>query len=155
MALVTHLSEIDPDHAEVYAANGADLTESIDVLTANVRIRLAPVAERPYVVFHDAYRYFDHQFDTRAVGSVVLSPDRQPGAARIAEIRQRLLDDNVVCVFREPQFSPRVIETIIEGTEVRVGVLDPLGADLKPGPALYGQLMMGIADGLAACLDGG
>ncbi len=154
VAVVAQLVELDPTNADGYAANGVEMADSIDALAADVEARLLPVSGRPYVVFHDAYRYFDQHFDIRAVGSVVLSPDRQPGAARISAIRQRLLDDEVVCVFREPQFSPRVIETIIEGTDVRVGVLDPLGAELAPGPDLYGQLMMGIADGLAECLEG-
>ncbi len=150
--VVAELVEIDPDNAVAYQANGDRLAGEIDAMSAEIAAKLEPVSDRPYLVFHDAYQYFGEHFGSDAVGSVVLSPERQPGAARIAAIRDRLADEDIVCVFREPQFSPRIIDTIIEGTDVRVGVLDPLGADLEPGQALYGKLMTGLADGLVDCL---
>ncbi|MEM7122901.1 MAG: zinc ABC transporter substrate-binding protein [Pseudomonadota bacterium] len=150
--VVDELVEMDPDNAAAYQANGDRLTGEIDAMSAEIAAKLEPVGDRPYLVFHDAYQYFGDHFGADAVGSVVVSPERQPGAARIAAIQDRLADEEIVCVFREPQFSPRVIDTIIEGTDVRVGVLDPLGAEYEPGPALYGQLMNGIADGLVDCL---
>lgn len=153
--VVDELIEIDPENAAAYQANGDRLAGEIDSMSAEIAAKLEPVSGSPYLVFHDAYQYFGQHFGTDAVGSVVLSPERQPGAARIAEIQDRLTDEGIVCVFREPQFSPRVIDTIIEGTDVRVGVLDPLGAELEPGQSLYGQLMNGIADGLVDCLADG
>ena len=146
------LAEIDPARAATYRANGVRASAGIDALSADIAQDIAPVADRPYIVFHDAYQYFQRHFGTRAVGSVTVSPDKQPGAGRIAEIRERLVRDGVVCVFREPQFSPQVISTIVEGTGVRVGVLDPLGAEIAPGPDLYAMLMTALADGLVACL---
>ena len=77
-----------------------------------------------------------------------------PGTARVAAIRDRVRAEGVVCAFTEPQFQPRLLATIIEGTEVRTGVLDPLGAALPPGPELYPALLHGLADSLAACLGG-
>jgi zinc transport system substrate-binding protein len=77
-----------------------------------------------------------------------------PGAARVAAIRDRLRAGGVVCVFAEPQFEPKLLGALVEGTGVRTGVLDPLGAGLEPGPALYAQLLRGLAAGLAECLGG-
>jgi len=151
-AVVEQLSDMDPAHAENYEANGARASGEIEALSADMAQRIAPVAGEPYVVFHDAYQYFERHFGTHAVGSVTISPEKQPGAARIAAIRDRLTSDGVVCVFREPQFSPRVIETIVEGTGVRIGVLDPLGAAITPGPQLYPTLMSALATDLVACL---
>ena len=151
-AVVKALVEIDPVHADAYRVNGGRVTADIDDLSASVARRVAPVADRPYIVFHDGYRYFERYFGTNPVGSVAVSPEKQPGAARVADIRQRLTDKDVVCVFREPQTSPRLIETIVEGTDVKVGVLDPLGIDIEAGADHYHWLMMAIADGLHDCL---
>ena len=41
---------------------------------------------------------------------------------------------------------------MIEGTNARKGVLDPLGADLDAGPDQYFLLMRNLADALADCL---
>jgi zinc transport system substrate-binding protein len=151
-ATAEQLAEIDPAHAATYRANGERARDAIDASTADIAQRIAPVADKPYIVFHDAYQYFQRHFGTLAVGSVTVSPEKQPGAARIAEIRRRLVSEGVICVFREPQFSPQVIETIVEGTDVRIGVLDPLGAGIAPGPRQYEMLMTALADGLVACL---
>jgi zinc transport system substrate-binding protein len=151
-AVVEELNVLDPANAAAYRANGQRVVAQIDDLSGRIGQRVAPVADRPYIVFHDAYQYFQRRFGTNAVGSVTVSPEKQPGAARIAEIRGRLSNEGVVCVFREPQFSPRVIATLVEGTDVRVGVLDPLGTDIDAGPDHYAKLMTALADGLVDCL---
>lgn len=78
-----------------------------------------------------------------------------PSAKRIATLRRKIATLKATCVFAEPQFAPRVIETIVEGTKARRGTLDPLGAALPPGAALYAAMMRGLADGIAGCLGGG
>ena len=63
-------------------------------------------------------------------------------------------NESIVCAFTEPEFEPKLLGTVIEGTEVRTGVLDGIGAALPPGPGLYPALLEGIADSLADCLGG-
>ena len=103
-------------------------------------------------MFHDAYQYFEHRFAIPAAGSVALQDAVAPGAARVAAIRERVRAGDIVCAFAEPQFEPKLLATVIEGTGVRTGALDPLGAGLPPGPGLYPALLRGLADSLADCL---
>ncbi len=125
----------------------------MDVLRLELDGRLAPLRGRAYFVFHDAYQYFEDRFDLSAAGSVSLSDAAPPAASRVGEIRARFTAEEIDCVFAEPQFEPRLIATLIEGTPTRTGALDPLGAALEPGPGLYPALLQGMADSLAACLD--
>lgn len=148
------LSEADPDHAEHYRANEEAVTARLDALAARMEVRLAPVRDRPFVVFHDAYRYLEERFDLTAVGSITLSPESTPGAQRVQEIRNRIARLDAVCVFSEPQFEPRLLPVVTEGTTARTGVLDPLGADIPDGPDLYFTLMERNAEALASCLSG-
>lgn len=152
--IADELSAADPANAARYRTNAEDLSARIDRLDDELGSRLGAVADRPFVVFHDAYRYFEDRYGLNAVGAVTVSPDRQPGAGRLAGIRTELEALGAVCVFAEPQFEPAVIDSVIEGTEVRRGVLDPLGAGLDDGPGLYFELMRGLADRLADCLEG-
>ncbi len=151
-AIADRLAALDPGRAERYAANQAALRQRIDARDAALAQQLAPVADRPYVVFHDAYQYFEAHYGLNAVGSLTLSPDRQPGAKRLQALRRHLAATAAVCVFREPQFPPDLVAPLIEGSDVRVAVLDPLGAELAPGPALYPALMQAMADNLTGCL---
>ena len=64
------------------------------------------------------------------------------------------MGEGIVCAFTEPQIEPRLLATIIEGSEVRTGTLDDIGATLPPGPSLYPALLRGLADNLEGCLAG-
>ncbi|MDP6706083.1 MAG: zinc ABC transporter substrate-binding protein [Alphaproteobacteria bacterium] len=146
------LSRADPEGAETYAQNARAAAERISALESELQARLGPVRERPYVVFHDAYQYFERSFALNAVGAVAVSPERPPGARRLLEIRAKIRADGAACVFSEPQYRPRLVETIVEGTGAKTAVLDPLGAALAPGPEAYFGLMRNLAAALAACL---
>jgi zinc transport system substrate-binding protein len=149
------LSEKDPAHAAMFAANAARANDKLEALEADVARDLAPLKGKPYVVFHDAYQYFERRFDLAAVGSITLSPEAQPSAKRLTEIRQKLTGLSAACVFAEPQFKPNLVAAVTEGTSARAGTLDPEGALLDPGPGAYETLIRHIAAGLKSCLIAG
>lgn len=153
-SIVTMLVRRDPAHAGAYTANGAALRARIDGLKREIGTILAPVTGRPFMVFHDAYQYFEEAFGLNAVGALSVAPQRLPGAKRLGELRARLTSADVRCVFREPQFAPKLAETLVDGTAARIGVLDPLGAGLKAGPDLYFRLLKSDAESLRNCLEG-
>ncbi|WP_207484331.1 zinc ABC transporter substrate-binding protein [Arenibaculum pallidiluteum] len=146
------LAAADPANAAAYRSNAERVSARLDTLDAELRDMLAPVKDRPFVVFHDAYRYFEERYGLRAVGSITVSPERAPSARRLREIRDTLRGRGAVCVFAEPQFEPALVGTVVEGTGVKRGVLDPEGAVLPDGPDLYFALMRGNARALAECL---
>jgi zinc transport system substrate-binding protein len=149
------LIEIDPEHAERYQQNARDLKTRLNELDQELLTRLSPVQWVPFIVFHDAYQYFERHYHLNAIGSITLSPDRKAGARRIHEIHAKLQQLEARCIFSEPQFEPKLLKTIVAGTQVRTGVLDPIGADLPAGQAAYFTLLRRLTDGLVSCLEGG
>jgi zinc transport system substrate-binding protein len=136
------------DNAEAVAAQ-------LDALDGELRQRLAPVQGRPFIVFHDAYQYFEARYGMSAAGAITLSPEQAPGAQRLREIRETIRARGARCVFAEPQFTPRLVATVIEGSGARQGVLDPDGGSgLEPGPQAYFMLMRQLGENLRACLQG-
>ncbi len=152
---VAALIDIDPANRELYQANGKTLQHRLTRLQTELEQRLTPFADVPYVVFHDAYQYFETSFDMNAVGSVAIDPERSPGIRRILEIRSRIKDLDARCVFSEPQFEPRLVATVIEGTGAATADLDPVGADLPAGPDAYFTLMRNMGEALATGLSHG
>ncbi|HEV2545865.1 MAG TPA: zinc ABC transporter substrate-binding protein [Stellaceae bacterium] len=148
----TRLAIIDPANAARYRENAAALSGRLEAFDAALDERLRPLRERPFVVFHDAYQYLTRRYGLAAVGSVTVSPERAPSARRIAAIHAKVAALKARCVFREPQFPPRLVDTVMAGTTARSGVLDPEGSDLAPGPNLYFTLMSKLADALTNCL---
>lgn len=148
------LSEADPDNAAAYEANAAKTVERIETMRADIDARLTPLRGKGFIVFHDGYQYFEKRFDVTASGSITVSPEVMPGAERVAEIKARIGELGATCVFAEPQFEPKLIQVVTEGTAARSGVLDPLGAELADGPDLYFGLIDGLASSMEQCLGG-
>lgn len=154
-AAVAALEEVDPGRAALYRSNGERTEARIDALDRALRSQLTPLAGRPYVVFHDAYRYLEHRYGLTPIGSITVHPERPPSAQRIAALRKRVFDNHAICIFSEPQFEPSLVKTVIEGTGARVGTLDAEGGPgMAPGPDAYFTIMRNLGDSLKGCLTG-
>jgi zinc transport system substrate-binding protein len=152
-ALAQRLAALDPEHAQTYRQNAEAAVQRIAQVDAEVAETIAPVKDLPYIVFHDAYQYFEAHYRTNAVGSITLSPDRKPGAKRLTEIRAKIAELDARCVFREPQFAPDLVQTVVEDTNARIGTLDPLGVDHTAGPEAYPKTLRDLAANLRDCLS--
>jgi zinc transport system substrate-binding protein len=153
-AVAAELAKADPANAGTYAKNAESFARSLDALSDRIAGELAPVKAVPYVVFHDAFQYFETRFGLTAAGSISDVSARAPSAKRLREVRGKIREVKAACVFREPQYDGKVVETVIEGTGARAGVLDPLGAGITPGPGAYQQLLSQLSRDLKACLWG-
>lgn len=142
----------DPDNATTYQANAAAFAASLAVLRAELAQHLAPVRSEKYMVFHDAYQYFEHRFGLLEPAIVTVAPDRLPSARQIAQLRREIEEEGIICLFAEPQFASPLINTLREGLPVRIGTLDPVGAELPLGPALYPALLTNLGEDLSSCL---
>ena len=147
------LAAADPANAAAYAANAAAFKAEVDAVEADLREALAPIGGRAFIVFHDAYHYFEARFDVEAAGALSVSDATPPGPARVEEIRALIQDVGTTCVFTEPQFDKRLVSRLIDGTGAKSGELDPQGADIEPGPGLYSALLRKLGDGLIGCLS--
>jgi zinc transport system substrate-binding protein len=149
------LSEASPSDAKKFNANATRAQTALETLEADLTRELKPIDGKPYVVFHDAYQYFERRFGLSPVGSITVSPDAQPSAKRLTEIRKKLSALSASCVFSEPQFQPKLVAAVTEGTNARTGTLDPEGTLLEPGPDAYATLLKNLAFGLKSCLSQG
>ena len=147
------LAEADAANAAAYAANAAAFKVEVDAVEAELRETLALIGGRPFIVFHDAYHYFEARFDVEAAGALSVSDATPPGPARVEEIRALIQEVGTTCVFTEPQFDKRLVSRLIDGTGAKSGELDPQGADIEPGPGLYSALLRKLGDGLIGCLS--
>ena len=146
------LKEARPDLAATFDANAAAAIQSIKAVQEEIAAAVAPLRGKPYAVFHDAYQYFERRFDLPALGSITVSPEVQPSAKRISEIRTKIRDLKAACVFAEPQFKSKLVDAVLEGTGARAGSLDPEGAMIEPGPQAYTALLRSLAANLKGCL---
>ena len=150
--VMEQLSKLDPEHKQEFAANYQAFVGALETADNNVKATLAPIKDVPYFVFHEAYGYFEGHYGLNNKGAVTLSPERKPGAKTVANIRTEIEEHNVACIFSEPQFSPAIVETLIDGTDVKTAVLDPLGVSLKLSNDSYPAFLEALAGQYATCL---
>lgn len=146
------LSRIDAANRRLYDENARTLLEKLDELTIEITAQLRGLHQRPFIVFHDAFQYFETRFNLHSIGTITLSPETRPGAAHAAKIRRSLQSSRPVCVFSEVGAQSALIETLTENTKARTGKLDPVGAGLQPGKKLYFDMMRGITTALRDCM---
>jgi len=156
IAIARHLarefSAIDPGHEAQYQANAAKLEAALTGLDAELRATLAGLSDRSFIVFHDVTQYLDTRYGLRGVGAITVSPEREPGAKRLAAVRAKIEEAKAICVFSEPEFPPKLVQMLTAGTKAKRGVLDEVGAAIPPGPGQYFALMRADAASLAGCL---
>jgi len=143
------LSSIDVANKSTYKANALKAISELDELIEETKLKINKDAK--YVVFHDAYQYFEESFGIEVVGALSVNPEILPGAKQLAEIREVIEHENVNCIFSEPQFNPSIAKAIAADTNVKTAVLDPLGAELDPGKDLYFDLIADMASSFSGC----
>lgn len=152
-AIEASLTEADPSNAATYSANAERLRQRLDELETRIAGQISAVKDRHFAVFHDAYQYFERRFGLEASAAITLSPESSPGAEHVSRVSRRIRDLKVVCVFTEPQFEPKLVRVVTEGSSARSAELDPLGAALPDGPELYFDLLEGMTRSMTDCLS--
>jgi zinc transport system substrate-binding protein len=151
--VATRLTELDPQNRVSYQSNANDTRARLTALANTLEERLSLSRNTPYIVFHDGFQYFDEDQNLNGLGALVLNPDIPPGPRTVSRLRNLAAPLDRVCLFQEPQFSERWLSPLADGLDkATLGVIDPLGSLSEPGPGLYADMMVRLADDLAACL---
>lgn len=150
-AIAAKLAAIDPQNAVTYKTNAQVARSKLTETAAYIEAILTPAQGKTFIVFHDAYHYFEARFGIEAIASISLSDASAPGPARVERIQTMVQESSVSCAFSEPQFSAGLVATVLEGTDARVAILDPLGSALPTGPAHYNALLRAMAEVIAGC----
>ena len=151
--MAADLGQADPTHAARYQANAAAFAQRLDGVDAKLKAQLAPIAGKPYFVFHEAFDYFEDAYGIKHAGVFTVAAEVQPGARHVAEMRARLQEVGKTCVFSEPPMRPRLAETLTAGLPVKLAELDALGGFNEATAQGYEQLLSKLGDDLVGCLD--
>lgn len=151
-AIAETLSKSDPENASTYASNAAEMMQKLDALDMQLTATLKGSQDKEYVVFHDAYQYFENHFGLSKPLPITLNPEVQPSAARVKEIQEEVSEHKISCMFSEPQFSPKVLSVVAENTSATISTIDPLGSLIEKGEDHYFKMMSDLATNLSNCL---
>ncbi|WP_127480592.1 metal ABC transporter substrate-binding protein [Nocardioides pantholopis] len=122
-AIAERLAEIDPDGAEDFERNAADLRADLEQLDAEYAEGLADCAVTTVVTNHDAFGYLE-KYGLHLESITGLSPDAEPSPAALAELQHLIETEQITTVFSESLVSAKSAETLAADAGVRTEVLD-------------------------------
>ena len=147
------LSDFDPENAQKFQKNGEKIIVRLNELDQQLSSEMSEISDRTYLVLHDAYQYFESRYQLKNAGSITLQMEHFLGVRRLKKVQKMIKTSNVRCIFTEPQYSQKLVNTLIKDTSVKKGILDPIGADILPGPELYFDLLKNLSISLKSCLN--
>ncbi|HHF6251013.1 TPA: zinc ABC transporter substrate-binding protein ZnuA, partial [Haemophilus influenzae] len=141
-----------PDKKALIAQNLSDFNRTLAEQSEKITAQLANVKDKGFYVFHDAYGYFNDAYGLKQTGYFTINPLVAPGAKTLVHIKEEIDEHKVNCLFAEPQFTPKVIESLAKNTKVNVGQLDPIGDKVTLGKNSYATFLQSTADSYMECL---
>ena len=141
-----------PNKQERIVRNLAEFNRTLSLQSDKIKAQLAPFNDKGFFVFHDAYGYFNDAYGLNQTGYFTINPLVAPGAKTLAHIKEEITEHRVRCLFTEPQFTPKVVESLSKNADVNVGRLDPMGEAVELGPNSYANFLQFTADSYAECL---
>ncbi|MBC6442524.1 MAG: zinc ABC transporter substrate-binding protein [Rhodobacteraceae bacterium] len=149
--IAARLIAADMDNADTYKANLASFAGKMSLLDLDLKAVLAEARDTPFIATHDALYYFESAYGLNARGALANTDAAPAGPERMAAIRAALSDGSIKCALVEAGTSRKGLEAVAPAGGLTFVEIDQVGLTLEPGPALYGNLLRGLADAVKAC----
>jgi zinc transport system substrate-binding protein len=139
-AIEERLAAVDPEHAAEYAANLAELHQELTGLDAAFSSGLQDCERNVIVTSHDAFGYWT-RYGVRTESIAGLSPDAEPSAAHLDQLRSLIEKDGITTVFSEVLASPKMADVLSRDLGLNTAVLDPIEGVEKGSSSDYVSIM--------------
>lgn len=148
------LSALDSKNRGIYEVNANNYIKKISEASEKITLSLSPYKNVPFVTFHDAYGYFVKQYGLNQASAVSINPEIQLSAERISGLNYVIKNRHVYCVFADPEFPQDSVKKLLNNPDrVKIGMLDAIGIEEKPGESAYIAIMQNISKNLLSCFQ--
>jgi manganese/iron transport system substrate-binding protein len=119
------LIRVDPAGEAVYRANADAYLQQLGALDSEIASAMSsiPPDRRNLVTFHDSFPYFAQRYGLEIAGTVVESPGAEPSAQQMARLEDRIRNDKIRVVFKEPELNAQLLEMAARDAGAKVMTL--------------------------------
>ena len=146
------LIKVDMRNTVAYRKNLSNFEDNIRNEVELIRLKLASVKERPFIVFHNSWQYFGEYFNLQKPTVIELHESVSTGVKRIMGIRKEMSSKGITCIFIEPSTPVKQIHRMIEGSVVKVVKIDVLEQEITMGENSYINWLKIMGDQVKQCL---
>jgi zinc transport system substrate-binding protein len=150
------LAKADPDSAPTFRANARAFEAEVDQVDLQYQEGLAHCQRHIIVTSHAAFGYLASAYGLTQEAITGLSPEAEPGPARLAELKDLVRRQGITTIFTEELVSPKVAQTLAQEAGVQTEVLSTLEGltpEEEDAGADYISLMLGNLATLEKALD--
>jgi ABC-type Zn uptake system ZnuABC Zn-binding protein ZnuA len=134
------LSEARPGLAPAFRRNADAYVFRLTALAAEFEAAAMTFRRTNIVTFHDVFDYLARDVGLTVVGKIETVPGQEPSAGEIQRLSRTIREKEVPAVFSEPQYSPKLADTLAREAGVPVRVLDPVATG-SPALTAYEDAM--------------
>ena len=150
-AIADALGKLDPAHAQTYQANRERLHQRISAGDSLARDRLAGKTSG-FLSYHDAYQYFEHAYGLKHAGFLSSGEEINPGAKYVHELRNKIREQQLHCLFYEAPARPALVDTLTQGLGIDAIEIDAMGMRLEAGEDAWFDIINGLTEAFESCL---
>jgi zinc transport system substrate-binding protein len=153
-ALAQALAARDPENAVFYHHNADNFAEEMQLAKDRLKARLAPLAEHPYVAYHDAYQYLEKPLGLSYGGSLTTEHEQAPGARHLSELAGQIRREHGDCLLAEPGFNQALAQRVFTGVPARFVSVDELFTQAPRNAQGFEAGLTQMVAGIKTCLGG-
>lgn len=148
------LEKLAPTNDKRWHGNAARLETLLTVEDKRLKELFASIGKpRGYLVTHDAYGRFEARYGLRHQAALTDSSDLPPSAQLIAQIEAALQAGTISCVMLEPAAPPKLLQTLLQGREVRVEAIDSMALEIPPRGGAIVDFYRQLGAAVSRCLQ--
>ena len=145
-------AKMDPVNARSYHQNFEKFSSEIESGNLQIAQKFQAPSATNYAVYHNAYQYFEKQFGLQHGIVILQDPEIQPSIRETITLRRQVNDQQPLCLLLEFDSSPDLVDTVLNGHELKQITVDLLGSNVNSNRNAYSEFIANIADDFYECL---
>ncbi len=154
--ITQELSRLDPENQKIYEKNLASFDIKLAQESMQITQQLNGKTGIPYIVFHNSWQYFAHEFGLADPIVLNMHEGLTSGAKKLSETRELITELGIRCVFTDPEIAQSQVDTLLSNQadkEIKVVEIDVLGRKTEPNQDAYLGWLNNMGNAISNCLQ--
>ena len=150
--LTQELQKLDLENHADYQKAYSRFESNLNSTTTAIEDLLSNLVTLDYLVFHNAYQYFENEFGLKGGFALVQSAEVQPSMRELLTFRNRVEQFSPSCILLEPDSDVQLVSTALQGQSISRETVDLMGNEIEDGVSAFSELLLGVAESFRRCL---
>ena len=139
--LTQELQQLDLENHADYQKAYTRFESNLNSTRTAIEDLLSDLVTLDYLVFHNAYQYFENEFGLRGGLALVQNAEVQPSMRELLIFRNRVEQFSPSCILLEPDSDLQLVATALQGQSASRVTVDLMGNEIEDGVSAFSELL--------------